>query len=472
MESKSQKDAENPIRWFAVVMLAAAVVGGITMAAGTWDASLISLQQEFDYDFKDNTLATQRAGLNKWLIVGYSLFAVVGVIGCMFGEARKMSLLKFWVLFPIAFWLWCGLSFVWSVELGLSVRRVGHLFMTLAGGFGISTLLRRREVIWMAILSMFFLTAVGVLVELKLGTFNPWRSGYRFCGIGHANETGLVAAVLCLAARVAVAVEDADERRNHLLSLRNIAAMVFVYGLGIVIITKSRTTLASLVVALVLVQLTMSNMRNAMAFLASGASLASIVGLVVAMASSSTSGALFGVAAIGRSSDVGSLTGRMPLWEEILKWVERKPILGFGYGGYWTTKRVEDFAQMFYWEPPNGHSIYIDAMVEVGLIGFVLLVGALLATNFASLVTYFKNRDSSHLFVIGILNLAVIHGLTESSFLKGCFGPLWFAIAVFTLLRARYEIEAEVDLEADDDLGAMDKTLSAEMDCRRLSVWP
>ncbi len=38
----------------------------------------------------------------------------------------------------------------------------------------------------------------------------------------------------------------------------------------------------------------------------------------------------------------------------------------------------------------------------------------------------------------------MIHGLTESSFFKGCMGPLWLSIAIFTLLRAGTETDVRV----------------------------
>jgi O-antigen ligase len=197
------------------------------------------------------------------------------------------------------------------------------------------------------------------------------------------------------------------------------------------------------------VQLFMSKPRNSFLMVSVTGALISVVGAVLSLVKTSTFDAFFGVAAIGRSSHVASLTGRLPLWEEIFKYVERKPLFGHGYGAYWTTKRVEDFAQMFYWEPPNGHSIYVDTLVELGCIGFVTLVGALVVSTAASIATFLNEKDYSHLFAVGILNWAIIHGLTESSFYKGCFGPLWLALAIFTLLRARSLPSKTSEVEPD-----------------------
>jgi len=230
--------------------------------------------------------------------------------------------------------------------------------------------------------------------------------------------------------------EKSSSSAKLLFTPQRVAFVFFLFGIGVVILTRSRTTLASLIVALFLVQIAASNARNVILLVCGAFASMSCLGLFLSMVRTSSFDAFFGVATIGRSSHVGSLTGRIPLWEEIFKWVQKRPLFGHGYGGYWTTQRVEDFAQIFFWEPPNGHSIYVDAMVELGFIGFGLFVCALVASTLASISTYLKLRDGSQLFVVGILCLSIIHGLTESSFLKGCFGPLWLAIAIFMLVRA------------------------------------
>lgn len=430
------------IRWLRVFLLSAWVAAGIAMASLSWDASVTALATENEYEFKDNTLVEQRVGLNKWLIIGYSSLALLGAVGYCYGNPDKLSLTKFWVLFPIVFWLWCGMSMMWSVEPGLSIRRIGHLYLAIAGAFGVATLLTRQETIWTIVFSMTILALLGIVAELSHGVFNPLRSNYRFCGIGHPNETALFAAVSVLAARVAMMILPTRDQAKWIVSPQWIALGFMLFGIFIVLITKSRTTAASLILAAFLVQLVLSKSTSALMLFSTSMSACAFVGLMLSMASTSTVNTVFGIAAIGRSSHIGTLTGRLPLWEEILKGYSREPVFGFGYGAYWTTKRVEDFAQMFYWEPPNGHSIYIDSLVETGTIGFLLLTAALLVCSRASIITYKKNLDASQLFAVGIIHLAIIHGLTESSFFKGCFGPLMFAVAVFTLLRARDEQRA------------------------------
>ena len=39
---------------------------------------------------------------------------------------------------------------------------------------------------------------IGVLTELALGTFQPWRGDYRFSGTLHPNHQGLVCAMIVM----------------------------------------------------------------------------------------------------------------------------------------------------------------------------------------------------------------------------------------------------------------------------------
>ena len=324
--TKAPVDTHTYIGWFKVFVITIIATIGIAMASLAWNSSITHADKGSDYQFKDNNLAAQRVGLNSSLIVGFAILGLIGFAGLAYGESSQMSLFKFWVLFPVLFWIWCGASVLWSVEMGLSARRIVHLYMSVMGAFGIAAFLKRQELIWMAILSMFLLSAFGFIAELSLGTFNPWRSGYRFCGLGHPNETGMFGAVMCLAARVSTMMDHADNESNRLFSLRNISWGFLAFGLFVVLLTKSRTTLLSLIVAMFVIQIVMLKAQNAWMFVAATAAAISIMGFCIGLLRSETYNALFGVASIGRSDEVASLTGRLPLWEEILRWVDQKTI--------------------------------------------------------------------------------------------------------------------------------------------------
>ncbi|MDO1584171.1 O-antigen ligase family protein [Rhizobium oryzicola] len=124
--------------------------------------------------------------------------------------------------------------------------------------------------------------------------------------------------------------------------------------------------------------------------------------------------ALLGV--FGKDS---TLTGRTYLWQQGIEAARQNPVLGLGYQGYW----VQGFAdaerlwEEFYIASRSGfhfHNTYIEAMVETGIVGTVLLIAVLL-TGFLGhlkrLLHDAKNKDSLVLF--GVLALLLVRSFVE-----------------------------------------------------------
>jgi O-antigen ligase len=395
--------------------------------------------QQFDYDFKENKLEEQREGLNKWLILGYSSLALLGICGLVWNRGKTLFKPDIALLVPFVLWGWCCVSLFWSVDPALSMRRIAHLVMAVMGGLGVSLFLKRREVPWAILLALSYLVLTGVIAELYHGTFTPWRGYYRFSGVGHSNETALFCAVVILASRMLLLL-DKGVGSKAIFSQRNVVIAIIVIAFAFLVLTKSRTTLLSLIAALLFTQIAVSRSVGAWMILTGLVSFGSFIGLLIASLPTTVANTFFGVATVGRSDHIASLTGRLPLWGEMIKDMELYPVTGYGYGAYWTTKRVEDFAQLFHWEPPNGHSIYIDALVETGPLGASLMLLALAATFVIGLNYYRRSQDVAALFTVALICLATIHGVAESSFFKGCVGPLLFSTSVFFLWQNRVSL--------------------------------
>ena len=69
-----------------------------------------------------------------------------------------------------------------------------------------------------------------------------------------------------------------------------------------------------------------------------------------------------------------SLTGRVPLWQESLKLIWQRPLLGYGYSGFWNvdSRTVQYLWQVIGWNAPNGHDGYIDILLQIGVVGLLL----------------------------------------------------------------------------------------------------
>ena len=73
----------------------------------------------------------------------------------------------------------------------------------------------------------------------------------------------------------------------------------------------------------------------------------------------------------GRDS---SLTGRVPLWQELIRLGSRRPIFGSGYASFWSSGLVYELWDKVHWTPVSSHNGYIDIFMNLGLIGVLLLL--------------------------------------------------------------------------------------------------
>ncbi len=79
---------------------------------------------------------------------------------------------------------------------------------------------------------------------------------------------------------------------------------------------------------------------------------------------------LMGVVLLGRHEQVSTLTGRVPLWIECWSFVEQRPLTGYGYNGFWTEDRAWDLTDTQGWVLASSHSMYLETVLNLGLVGF------------------------------------------------------------------------------------------------------
>ena len=79
------------------------------------------------------------------------------------------------------------------------------------------------------------------------------------------------------------------------------------------------------------------------------------------------------MAASGRDA---SLTGRGPLWNEVLRVIAQRPLLGHGYAGFWNeeSRDVQYLWLQAGWHAPDSHDGYLDVLVELGAVGLAAYV--------------------------------------------------------------------------------------------------
>jgi O-antigen ligase len=127
------------------------------------------------------------------------------------------------------------------------------------------------------------------------------------------------------------------------------------------------------------------------------------------------------LALLGRSEKAESLSGRIPLWSELMAYVQQRPLVGYGYDSFWSADHIDELSRQLQWAVRDSHSSYIETLLNVGAIGAALLAGIV------ALATLQAGRSlgsgTGYQFLFGLFLYAVINGGTESLMTAPTFIP-------------------------------------------------
>ncbi|WP_431859231.1 O-antigen ligase family protein [Azospirillum sp.] len=332
---------------------------------------------------------------------------------------------------------WAALSLFWSTAPDLTLRRLTVFLIHLVGAIGVATLAPRamRSVfVWVTLANL----AVGVLNELHLGTFAPFAAEYRFSGTVHPNLQGSTAAQLALTGLCLCL--PGDERRTRA------GAALLILGTATVFLTQSRTSLICLVLAAAAVVAVWSWRRSARTFLVALA-LCGLAGSALTLAeavapdASPVAGVLAALEKPRDEGNIGALTGRTDIWETCLAFAAERPLTGAGFDSFWTPQRILEISALHQWGINQAHSMYVEHLISLGIVGLALWCVLLLGGLVAGLRRYAAAPSGGTLWMLGQLGFYLFHGFNESINIMPLFGgfALMMILAHLALFRARRE---------------------------------
>src|SRR5205807_796804 len=85
-----------------------------------------------------------------------------------------------------------------------------------------------------------------------------------------------------------------------------------------------------------------------------------------------------------------SLTGRTPLWAELMRYAAERPWTGYGFGAFWNPEYMLAIWAVIPWHPPVGHNGFLDELLATGAIG----LGLFLSVWITGLVVAWRRRLS------------------------------------------------------------------------------
>ena len=311
---------------------------------------------------------------------------------------------------PLVTWLagllllWCTLSAVWAVEPPLTVRRLGVLWLLVMTAAGVVSVTPRRFVPAFVGLTAFAYVIAGLGAELALGTFGPWRAGYRFAGTLYPTSQGINCAMVVLFG--VWLLSGATGRR-----LRLAGWFLAGIGLGFLALTRARTPFAGVFGAAAI--LLVLRLRPGRRFVVAAAVL-NVGILVVLLYANGLIDLPFDVLMLGRGSrDVTTLNSRLPLWILLGDYLEQRPMLGYGYSGFMTAEHALQIGMILEFGIAGAHSLYLEIMLGIGAIGLSLFVGLFVSAIGSSIR---DNRFSPpESFFASVLIFELLVGVLDSS---------------------------------------------------------
>jgi O-antigen ligase len=378
-----------------------------------------------------------------YLALMIAAFVVVLRRGFAWSDFVSQNLV--WVLF----FLYCGLSILWSDYPGVSFRR---LFKSLGDPLMVFLLLteahpaRAIEVVLRRVAYILLpLSVVFIKYYPHLGRgFSPWGAMYHTGVTTNKNLLGFLLMVfglffLCsLMAKANANTQTAEEKKIRRGDA--IIGVVFLFQIQFLFtMADSSTALGAFIAAAVVaITLRFSLIRTHFGkFVVAGLILLVVLQVLFGIHETAIEG-------LGRET---TLTGRTDIWDLVLK-LQPNPLLGAGFESFWLGDRLlKMWAAFPVFLPNQAHNGYLEMYLNLGIVGLVLFTGALAAsyvsirqrlTNAAHATQDFVYENTFATFGPGFFVAYILYNVTEAT-----FKPLTLLFIVFMMLTIRYSPQAQ-----------------------------
>ena len=364
--------------------------------------------------------------------VSYTSVGAFALLLLALPAKRRLQPLNAVVLLMLAYCGFCALSYFWSDDPALTFRRLPILAFCLLAVLGIAKHFNPREVCWLVLAVTGSFLLVGVAAEVALGALRPHLGDYRFSGTTHPNTQGINCALLALAGLVLAR----DATRGRWLLLGSVALAVL-----FLLLTKSRTSCFAFAAAVwVLYVMRLKGHSKPLAVFATGFAGGTAV-LLLLFASNHLLGQVYEAALLGRTEQASSFSGRVPLWREILAYVEYRPWLGYGYGAFWNVERVQDFIITQGWQISHAHSGLFEPLANVGVIGVALFAAALVVGVLQALRRHAQTGDQAYAFILAQVAFGAVSSIGDAYYVIPSFCATVCACSLASMAMTRRQAE-------------------------------
>lgn len=155
---------------------------------------------------------------------------------------------------------------------------------------------------------------------------------------------------------------------------------------------------------------------------------------------------------LGRPEEMESLTGRLPLWTELARYIQERPMLGYGYRAFWNRQHTLEVRDALSgWQVPHAHCAYLDTALDFGIPAALALTLAALWAAFRAVAVCRRTGDPACGFACTLLVFALCDSALESHFVIPHFVPFVAVCAALHAAMRADEAPSPLKVNADAD---------------------
>ncbi len=270
----------------------------------------------------------------------------------------------------------CAVSFAWSIEPGLTQRRSLAIIMTTIAGLYLGTRYSWKTMLRAIALTWFIVAVSSFLTGLAVPSFGRMQEVHIGAWQGLFYEKNQLGGMMARAALFGAFLAIMDRPfRWHWASLVGLSVVL-------ILLSTSKTALLGMLLGFAILT-TAALMKRGLN-----------TGLVVAWLGTIAVGAgtallvfapEFVFQLLGRDM---TLTGRTDIWIVLIDYIEQRPLLGYGYGAFWSPESDPGnwVREALQWDAPTAHNGWMEVTLALGLVGLFFLTLDFLLTVFRSMM--------------------------------------------------------------------------------------
>lgn len=334
----------------------------------------------------------------------------------------------------VIFFLYCGMSIVWSDFPFVTFKR---WFKGFGDPLVILIILTDRNPLRAA--EVVFRVCTNTLVPLSIlfikyyphlgRTYSEWTGAATYTGVTtNKNMLGFMLMVcgLSLVWRLYSrwGVQDGGKLDNRVIPLVLLCMVGWLFSMA-----DSKTSLMGFILGVVIFFILGRKglRRNLGSYLVVG-----VVLFVVLQGAFNITELL--ITSAGRDA---TLTGRTELWEVVLQ-MQHHPILGFGFDTFWLGDRLKTLQDRWYFRPTQAHNGYIELYLNLGVVGLLVFSGVVFSCYTKAREILLSSQERTEQINWGRLGMAFLFVYLMYNYTEAAFKTPHFLFAVFLLFGMHY----------------------------------